>query len=261
MPPSLQPPILKIGGGLITDKACEGVFREDLARRLAEEIRTYGAPLVLVHGTGSFGKPLARRFGYMDGLLSREQASIVARVEAVLDDLRARFLGVLRGAGVAACSLAPSALFGTRRGILSWCEAGPVRTLLDSGICPVLSGGIVGDLDAGFAVLSSDAIAARLAVVRAPCRLVLATDVPGLIDPHARSPSPEVLTEGDGRVSAWVTRDPDDVSGGMEAKLRAGFEAARGGAEVHLVDGRIPDRVLRALEGHAVISTRLVLSN
>jgi glutamate 5-kinase len=261
MPPGSSRPILKIGGSLITDKAREGVFREDCARRLAQEMKAYGMPLLLLHGTGSFGKPLARRFGYMNGFLSREQSSIVCHVEAVLDDLRGRFLRVLRDAGVAACPLAASGLFRTHRGIPISCEAGPVQRLLDSGICPVLSGAIVADDDAGFAVLSSDAMAARLALTLAPCRLVLATDVPGLTDPEARKPSPDVLTEEDRRISAWVKRAPDDISGGMEGKLKAGFEAARGGAEVHLVDGRVPGRVLRALQGSAVISTRLLPRN
>jgi glutamate 5-kinase len=258
MPPALRPPVLKIGGSLITDKACEGVFREDCARRIALEIKRYGMPLFLVHGTGSFGKPLARGFGYMDGLLSRDQAAIVSHVEAVLDDLRGRFLRVLRAAGVAACSVAPSVLFGTRGGSLCRCAAAPLRRLVKTGICPVLSGGIVPDEEAGFAVLSSDAMASRIAVELAPCRLVLATDVPGLIDPDARTPSPEVLSEGDPRISAWITRALDDVSGGMEGKLTAGFAAARAGAEVHLVDGRIRGRLLRALHGSDVISTRLL---
>jgi glutamate 5-kinase len=258
MPAFARAPIVKIGGSLITDKAREGVFQEECARRLAEELRAYGMPLVLLHGTGSFGKPLARRFGYMDGFLSRAREAIVNEVEAVLDDLRARFMEVIRAAGLAACSLAPSALFCTQRGVISSCEAGSIGDLVESGICPVLSGGIVADDDAGFAVLSSDTMAARLAVTFAPCRLVFATDVPGLLDPDNRTHGPDKVFDGDPRIARWVRRMPDDVSGGMEGKLRAGFEAARAGGEVHVVDGRIPGRLLRALAGGDVISTRLL---
>jgi glutamate 5-kinase len=250
--------ILKIGGSLITDKAREGVFREDCARRLAEEISAFGRAVLLLHGTGSFGKPPARRFGYMHGLLSRDQAAIVSQVEAVLEDLRGQFLRVLRGAGVASCPLSPSALFSTRRGALSWCEAGPVVRMLTHGICPVISGGIVADEESGFAVLSSDVMAARLALALTPCRLVLATDVPGLIDHDAGSTAPNVVTENDSRLLARIERRADDVTGAMEGKLKAGFEAARGGVDVHLVDGRVPGRVLRVLDGTDVVSTRLV---
>ncbi len=168
MPGSAGTSVLKIGGSLITDKTREGAFRDDCARRLAEEIRAFGRPLVVLHGTGSFGKPLARRYDYMDGLLSREQAAIVSRVEATLDELRARFLQVLRAAGVESCALSPAALFCTRRGTPSWCEFRPVERLVDAGISPVISGGIVPDEAAGFAVLSSDVMAARVAACSPP---------------------------------------------------------------------------------------------
>ena len=60
--------LVKWGGSLITDKAAAKPTpqRERIAA-LAAAIAASDAPAVLVHGAGSFGHPLAKRFGLAQG--------------------------------------------------------------------------------------------------------------------------------------------------------------------------------------------------
>jgi isopentenyl phosphate kinase len=249
--------ILKIGGSLITDKARDCTFRHKCARRLADEVAAVGEPLVVLHGTGSFGKPPARRFRYMDGFLSRQRAPVVSQVEGMLDDLRGQFVQVLRAAGVPAYPLTATTLFRTSRGEISACTAEALRKLLDRGLCPVVSGAIVVDEQCDFAVLSSDLMASALATALPAQRLIFATDVPGLMISGTAEPLP-LLNADDVRLASWLDDGGEDVSAGMRGKLTAGFRAARAGVVVQIVDGHVPGRVLQALSGHTVVSTRLV---
>jgi glutamate 5-kinase len=255
----MLPVVLKIGGSLITDKTQESVFQPVVARRLAEEIAAPRQPVLVVHGAGSFGKPPAQRFGYLDGFLSRRRTVVVTHVEELLEDLRHRFLQILRSARVPAYGLSPAALFGVSEGNLRCRDVEPVRELLERGLCPVVSGGIVPDQKRDFAVLSSDYIAAAIAANLPAQRLIFATDVPGLMPPgpDRAEPVPVVHEREDG-VRSWLHDASQDVSAGMEGKLAAGFFAARAGVEVQIVDGRVPDRVRQALGGAAVVATRLV---
>src|SRR5437879_3062703 len=92
--------VVKLGGSLLTYKERIATFHVGLARRLAREIAQYAGPVVVLHGTGSYGKPPAHQYGYEDGFLSRARGKVVAEVSAQLHDLRGRVLDVLSQAGV-----------------------------------------------------------------------------------------------------------------------------------------------------------------
>jgi isopentenyl phosphate kinase len=247
--------VVKIGGSLLTDKARECVFDEASALRLAGEFARAGGPLVLLHGTGSFGKPPARRHGYLDGFLAPGKASTVSEVEGLLDELRVRVMSVLRAQGLAACSLSASALMETDGGAICRCETRPIQLMIERGLTAVLSGALVADRSRGFAVCSSDAMAARVAAQLGARRLLFVTDTPGVM---RRDGTQEVLlpelTESSPDVAA---RSEGDVSGGMSGKVRAGFEAARAGVPTFILDGRVPGRLLQALRGEEVPGTWL----
>ncbi|MCE9671356.1 hypothetical protein LY474_26470 [Myxococcus stipitatus] len=247
--------VVKLGGSLLTDKASECVFDLSAALRLAGELARAGGPVVLLHGTGSFGKPPARRHGFADGFLPSGKASVVSEVESLLDDLRARVMNALRAQGVVACGLNASALFETDGGAICRCETWPIQLLVERGLVAVISGALVVDRSRGFAVCSSDAIAATVAARLGARRLLFATDTPGVM--HREGGEERLLPE---LTEAWgdtVARPEDDVSGGMDGKVRAGFEAARAGVPTFILDGRVPGRLLQALRGEEVPGTWL----
>jgi isopentenyl phosphate kinase len=243
--------ILKLGGSLLTGRR-EGAFSRRRTRRLARELAAFRGPLILVHGTGSFGKPPARRYGYLTGRLRKERAPVVSNVEGTLDRLRGSILDELRRAGVRAVGVSPAAIFVCRAGAIRRCETWPLTQLLRRGLTPVVSGGILPDMAAGFAVCSSDDMAAALAVALSGRRLVYATSARGSL---ARASSVPI---GGARQLAWLPADAADVSGGMRGKLDAARAAVRSGIETLIVNGNRPDRVRDALAAVPSHATRLV---
>ncbi len=199
--------------------------------------------------------------GYEDGFLPQSRGDVIAEVSAQLHVLRGRVLDALSQVGVHVYGLSAAALFETRAGEITYCNAGPVLGLVEREMVPVISGEIVLDHLRDFAVCSSDAMAARLAVELGAERLILATDTPGLMRHQAGETTlvekVEKLSSTDPDLAQW-TMPADDVSGGVAAKVAAGFIAARAGIETLIVDGRVRGRLLEALSGLVVPGTRLL---
>jgi len=76
--------ILKLGGSLLTDKRRKFSFRFEVMKRVAQEIKESGARLVVVHGGGSFGHPLAVEYKLAEGIVSEEQLRGVALTRAAM---------------------------------------------------------------------------------------------------------------------------------------------------------------------------------
>lgn len=247
--------VIKVGGSIVTDKNNEATFAETAAVAVGRACAMSSVPMVLVHGTGSYGKPPAVRHGYLDGFLASPE--VVSEVGGLLDELRFRMLRALREAGMNAVGISTASVVTTRNGAIERFACEAIRDFLGRGLTPVLSGDLVCDAARGFAVCSSDDIAIDLAITLRADRLVLATDVPGII--AQRDGFPVVVPEVNDWASASreLEHDGKDVSGGMRGKLAAAFRAAQAGIPVTIVDGRDPERVRAALAGEAVEGTRL----
>ena len=102
--------LAKLGGSVITDKTKAFSFREDVVAALGEEITASHERVVLVHGGGSFGHPLAKEYGLTSGAYSRGGEGVSKTRDAMyaLNQLVCR---ALRGAGVETYQFAPFDLF------------------------------------------------------------------------------------------------------------------------------------------------------
>lgn len=258
MTPMQSCSVVKLGGSLITNKTGTATFCHRTARRLAQELARYQGPVVLIHGTGSFGKPPVHKYGYTDGFLSRLHTAIVAEVSELLHQLRGHMLATLVEAGVPALSLSAATIFENRNGEIVDCNSPPLLKLLARGVVPVISGDLVVDQYKDFAVCSSDFMAARLAVQLSASRLIFATDTAGFMDYSGTKPYlVKEIAPNDPKLAS-VDRSIDDVSGGMAAKLEAAFAAAAAGIETLIIDGRVCNRLFEALSGMEVIGTRVL---
>jgi isopentenyl phosphate kinase len=253
--------VLKVGGSIVTHKHRPASFYSQRTEQIAIELARYKQPLVIVHGTGSFGKPPAIKYGYLDGFLSKSQLKIVSEVSMALRELRGRILRMLLRAGVPATELNAAAVFQQDSGLLKYCDIRPVKALLDRGMVPVISGDIVIDQARDFSVCSSDAMAARLALDLPASRLIFATDMPGVMD-YSEDPAQMLPTISPERVlDQTFVSDINDVSGAMASKVVAGFAAAQAGIETIILDGRVPHILLNALQGLQVPGTRILASS
>jgi isopentenyl phosphate kinase len=241
---------VKLGGSVITDKTKPETTRPQVISRLADEIGLALAThpelrLVLGHGSGSFGHPVAQRYGTHLGVHSPADWRGFAETAAVAARLNRLVADALLAAGVPAWSIQPSASARCRDGQLLSLTTGPIEQALDHGLVPLLYGDVALDELRGGTIISTEQIFAYLARRLRPACLIMVGEVDGVFeadpirDPAAR-PIPEITGQNWAQVRALLGGShATDVTGGMLAKVEAMVALVRElpGLTVHLLSG------------------------
>ena len=253
--------LVKLGGSVLTDKARLRTPRKTAIARLTKELAGLRDDVLVVHGAGSFGHVLARRYR-LNGPASPAKAkgaAVVQRDVRALDDL---VVGGLLRAGLAPVALPPSAVLSLDDGRLASFDVAPFREYVGQGFTPVTFGDVVRDRARGVAVCSGDVLMLELAKAFRPRSVVFAADVDGLYtaDPKKSREARLLLSvsEADLPLIDFGPAKGPDVTGGIEAKVRRMLEIASHAEECVLVNGNVKNRVRDALRGRIVVGTRVV---
>jgi len=257
-----KPTILKIGGSVITDKQGELAARTSEINRLAEEIQKANVQnLMIVHGGGSFGHPIADRHAIKDGLKEPTQKIGFAETHHVMTVLNGLFMDALIWHDLPAVSVTPSSCIITENGTIKHFEEAQSRTLLDMGFTPVLYGDAVLDTKLGFTILSGDRLVSELALRFNAERIIVGVDVNGLYDSDPKLGKNakmfahltlEMLKQIQDKIGKSTACD---VTGGMFGKIVELIPAVNRGISVLIVNASKPDYIYKALKGVTVEGT------
>lgn len=230
--------VVKLGGSIITDKAVEFSYRESAVRSLGRELARSGERVVLVHGGGSFGHPLAKRYG-LSSTKTKRSPEGVAETRAAMLELDLKVCSSLRSAGVTPYTFTPYPLLRSAgRTGLGW-----LRALLDSGVVPTTFGDVISARE-GFVVISGDTIARELARSLSATRCIFVMDVDGILGPGG-AVMPTVERSSLASIKRTTTRD---ATGGVLGKVEEALRIASGGTEVAFVSGFRPEEFAKALK-------------
>ncbi len=250
--------LIKLGGSVITDKSQYKKFNQEQASRLCREIAESGRSVMIVHGAGSFGHMLAKKYSIQNGLVDYGQVSAAAMVHHDAMELGMLMTSELMACGIPAASVAPGNCFVAEDGKLVPGDIEPVRRLAHMGIMPVMFGDVVMDRKKGFCIVSGDQLMELMADVFHPERVVFVSDIDGLYD---RNPK----LHDDARFIPEVTRDivesvdseedVADVTGGVRNKMEAMLRMCAPGRDCVLINGTVPGRLSSLLKGEEVTCT------
>lgn len=247
--------VIKAGGSVITCRGKRPAFDGKAAARLAAAFARLDEPFVLVHGTGSFGKPPAVRYGYLDGRV-RPGGAPVARIKASLLRLHSAFLEELVKAGVNAVSCPGCDFFRLRRGRPVLRDKSGLSAWLARGFVPVVNSDLFPSAGGEFRVVSSDALAAELAEAFRPRLAVFFTAAGGLYGPDGGG-----LQELDrGGLARFIKTCPPargDVSGGMPRKAAELARINACGVPAIILDGGRPEELGCFLSGRRIGGTSI----
>ena len=113
-----------------------------------------------------------------------------------------------------------------------------VKALQDDQFIPVVSPIGFGAHNESYNI-NADVVAARLAMVLQAEKLLMLTNIPGVLD-QAGQLLPELTP---GQIDALVK--DGTISGGMIPKISGALDAAKSGVNaVHIIDGRVPHAML-----------------
>jgi len=257
-----KPTILKIGGSVITDKGKELEVQMQAINRLAEEIRAANVQnLIIVHGGGSFGHPLAQRYAITEGFKEETQRIGFSETHHVMTVLNGLLMDALIWRNVPAVSITPSSCIITKNGRIQCFEDAPLKMLLKIGCLPVLYGDAVLDIKLGFTILSGDQLLSVLATRFNAEHVIIGVDVDGLYDadPKVKKTAKMfkhlTLEELKKLQSKLGKSTACDVTGGMFGKIAELLPAIEQGIPVTIVNAAKPNYIYKALKGKKVKST------
>jgi isopentenyl phosphate kinase len=257
--------ILKLGGSVITEKDKPLTANLNAIERLSREIsRAKISRLILIHGGGSFGHPLAKQHRLKEGYKDKSQLLGFSKTRQAMEALNKLVVEALISQKIAAVSLQPSAFIVTRSGRINLMGEHILKALLKMGFLPVLYGDVVFDSDLGFTILSGDQIAASLALHLDANQIILGIDVDGLYtsdpksDPAAKLIQCVTLHELRNMLNRIEEAKVTDVTKGMLGKISELIPAVEKGIPALIVNAAKPNNIYKALKGERVIGTTIV---
>ena len=250
--------LIKLGGSVITDKSQYKKFDRVQAERLCREIADSGKEAIIVHGAGSFGHVLAKKYSIQNGYSGPEQIQAAAQVHHDAMELGMLMTQTLLDMGIPAASVSPGTCFVMDGGKLVPEYLEPIESLRKIGIMPVTFGDVVMDRTRGFGIVSGDQMMELMAEMFRPERVVFVSDIDGLYTANPKTdPDAELIPAFDAGTLDDVSSvsDVDDVTGGVRNKMESMLRMCGEGRDCVLINGTVPGRLLALLKGEEVTCT------
>ena len=219
--------IIKLGGSVITDKNKKGLLRKSVLKRLAGEIATAKNKkkfkLIIVHGAGSFGHPIAKQYRLNEGFLNNKSIEGFVKTKQSLNLLTSEVFKYF-SEKVQCCLVQPADIVLTSKDKIVHFDTKQISYLLDYDITPILWGDVVFDIKKGFSILSGDKIVAYLAKKFKADNVLFISDVEGVFDKNPKIYGDAKLIKvinGNSlaRIKTQQTKNRIDVTGEMKGKI------------------------------------------
>ena len=249
--------VIKYGGNAMTDPALQADFAEDVVL-----LKLVGMNPVVVHGGGPQIEAALHRLGkkgeFIQGMRVTDEETMEVVEWVLAGEVQQDIVGLINQAGGKAVGLTgrDGGLIRARKlklldpkdpskehdvgqvGEIEAIDPSVVKALQDDAFIPVVS-------PIGFGVdnesynINADVVASKLAMVLKAEKLVMLTNIPGVLDKQG-----QLITELTSRQIDALIED-GTISGGMLPKLAGAIDAAKSGVNaVHIVDGRVPHAML-----------------
>jgi acetylglutamate kinase len=258
--------VVKYGGNAMVSEALRNAVISDIIL-----LSLVGIRVVVVHGGGPEISEMLKKIGkeskFVDGLryTDEETMDIVQQVlcgrvnknlVATLNRLGGRALGLCGMDGSLFCA---KKLDGGKYGLvgdITHVNPALVTDALAQGYIPVVSTVAQGEDGENAYNINADTAAAKLATALGAEKLILLTDVRGLL----RDPKDESTLISELQLSSVPALERDGViSGGMIPKIECCVEAVRSGVKSAIIlDGRVEHSILIELLSDAGIGTMLI---
>jgi len=249
--------VIKYGGNAMTDPALQAAFAEDVVL-----LKLVGINPVVVHGGGPQIETALNRLGkkgeFIQGMRVTD-AETMEVVEWVLaGEVQQDIVGLINQVGGKAVGLTgrdggliraqklkmvdnndPSKEYDVGQvGDIVAIDPSVVKALQDDQFIPVVSPIGFGEHNESYNI-NADVVAAKLATVLKAEKLLMLTNIPGVLDKQG-----QLLAELTMRRIDELVAD-GTISGGMLPKIAGALDAAKSGVNaVHIIDGRVPHAML-----------------
>lgn len=256
--------LLKIGGGVITDKSVHYGLREDVLARLAQEIGEAQAELqdtkmIIGNGAGSFAHFSAHKYRTTEGFVDEASRVGLGWVRHDAVKLNQIVLEQLLLANVPVFSFSPSSMMSIRNGKTKNIFMESMVDAMGKDIVPLVYGDPVIDDTKGCDIYSTEKVFDELAKYFAKhysVRVIHISSEEGVYKNGQASVFEEISSKNFDEVKKHLGGSNGvDVSGGMLHKVEECLELAKMGIESQVLSGMVSGRVRDAILGKKVKGT------
>ncbi|MGD2250758.1 MAG: isopentenyl phosphate kinase [Candidatus Methanofastidiosia archaeon] len=245
--------VIKAGGSAITDKKKDFTPRVTVIERIAQQISHIKEDIIIVHGGGSYGHPLASEFSLHKGFSNINQLPGVSQTRYSMTQLNQIFLSFFIMNKIPAVAVQPSACFVCTNKRISHSFLDPVKKLLELQCIPVLYGDIVLDTEIGFCILSGDQIISYITEQFDIEKVIFGLEIQGLYTADPQKEGAALITDITfDELDSVSGEETGDVTKGMKGKLEEIKRMGEKGIEVYLIDITKEDTLLKAVKGESV---------
>jgi acetylglutamate kinase len=249
--------VIKYGGNAMTDPALQQDFAEDIVL-----LKLVGMNPIVVHGGGPQIDEALAKIGkkgtFIQGMRVTDDETMEVVEWVLAGEVQQDIVGLINAAGGKAVGLTgrDGGLIRARQmkladkddpakehdigsvGEITAIDPAVVKALQDDQFIPVISPIGFGEKNESYNI-NADLVAAKLASVLKAEKLIMLTNIRGVLDKAGN-----LLTELTSRQIDDLIAD-GTISGGMLPKLAGAIDAAKSGVNaVHVVDGRVPHAML-----------------
>ena len=244
--------VIKYGGNAMISEELKSAVMEDIVL-----LSTVGIHVVLVHGGGPEINAMLKKIGkeskFVGGLryTDRETMDVVEMVLAgKVNKSLVQQLEQHGGRAIGLCGLDGGMIKAVKHretdlgyvGDITHVNVTLIRNSLENGTIPVVATIAAGESDGETYNINADIAAAQIAAAMGAEKLVLMTDVRGLL--RNREDENSLISVVQVSEVAHLKRQ-GIISGGMIPKIDCCVEAVRRGVRrTHIIDGRIPHSIL-----------------
>ncbi len=232
--------LIKLGGSVITDKTRPYTARLNLIYAVGKILKQVAVPMIIAHGSGSFGHTSAVKFGGRQGYSSKLGIATVARDAMAINSL---VVSVLIELKIPAVSLRPMSFLTASKGSLKNSFYTPLELTLAQGLIPVVYGDVIWDESWKSTIFSGETILSQIAVFLQnkgsfDLRIVELCDVDGVLDRSGKV-IPEITQKNWELIKSDVTTPTaNDVTGGMMHKIKEALLLAQRDLTTQIVNGQ-----------------------
>lgn len=267
--------VIKYGGHAMVDEDLKDSFARDVVM-----MKYIGINPVVVHGggpqIGSFLKKLGKDSKFIQGMRVTDEETMDIVEMVLVGKVNKEIVGLINRHGGTAVGLSgkdanliqaekyylsaekvkdtPSEIIDIGLvGKVTAINAGLIASLTEDGVIPVIAPTGVGERGETYNI-NADLVAGAVAAAISAEKLILLTDVPGVLDRNR-----ELIHTMDGATTSKMIEE-GFIEGGMFPKVKCCLKALKGGVKkAHIVDGRLKHTILLEMFTDQGIGTEIVL--
>lgn len=259
--------IVKLGGSVLTykKKSPPRIHTKNLSR-IADELKTDAAQLIIVLGGGAHGHQAAHEYGF--GNPQTPTSRLLRGIPVIRHNMSLLALKTeeeLNKRGLDAVTISPFTQAIMKNGMIHDFPVDMIRRYLEAGLSVITHGDVCMENNGSASILSGDAIVVHLAQLLEARRVLIGTDVDGIYDSNPSiSDTARLVPVVDSSNLYEIMRNTGpssstDVTGGMSRKVSELMRIAKKSTEVIIFNLSIPGRLSSLLLDKDVVCTRIAI--